>query len=71
MNKFKGLQKYPFKEQNNNYYTKIDRYNDENEPFIESWRYGLHSIPPKNKIPDAVAREPPASFHKMNKSDFY
>ncbi|KAK8899313.1 hypothetical protein M9Y10_001626 [Tritrichomonas musculus] len=27
-------------------------------------------MPPKNEIPDAVAREPPASFHKMNKSDF-
>lgn len=71
LNKFKGLHKYPFKEQNNDYYTKIDRYNDENEPFIESWRYGLHSMPPKNEIPDGVAREPPASFHKMNKSDFY
>ena len=73
--KFNGLHrtKFEFKDHNNNYYSSsdfLDSYNDENEPFVESWRKSLHSKPPKLEIPDLVAKEPPASFHKMNRSDF-
>ncbi|OHT09638.1 hypothetical protein TRFO_21453 [Tritrichomonas foetus] len=38
--------------------------------FIESWSDGLHSMPPYYELPKLKAVEPPASFHRMNRSDF-
>lgn len=62
--------KFEFKDNNNDYSEFFDHYNDENEPFIESWRGGLNSKPPKYELHEGTAKEPPASFHKMNQSDF-